>query len=124
MSRTWFAALCILCGPVLGVWADSPKAADKGKTDPPGVPVTAVLTSAKPSYSLDLGDKTAEEYRKKIEAGDYPPAPVVDLSLELRNIGDKDIQIRMGGTTTIIDLDLQGPAALTVPLKGASPTSW
>jgi hypothetical protein len=117
MRVTRWAAPCILLAPVLCIGADSPKPADKGKTDPPGVPVEAVLTSRKPSYQLDLGDKTADDYRKMIEAGDYPPPPAVDLSLELRNTGGQAVQIRMGGTTNVIDLDLQGPGALTAELK-------
>jgi hypothetical protein len=107
-----------LAVPVLQAWADAPKAADRGKSDPPGAAVEAVLTSKKASYPLDLGGKTAEEVRKMIDSGDYPPPPTVDLALELKNTGDKDVQIRMGGTTTIIDLDLQGPGAVTVPIKG------
>ena len=42
----------------------------------------------------------------------------MDLSLELKNTSNSAIQIRMGGTTNVIDLDLQGPDALTVELKG------
>jgi len=103
-------ALCFLAG--------DPKPADNGKTDPPGVPLAALLTSKPASYLLDLGDKTADQVRKQIEAGDYPTPPAVDLILELRNAGDKDLLIRMGGTTTIIDLDLKGPAAVTVTFKG------
>jgi hypothetical protein len=110
MRLSLCVALCFLAGDA--------KPTDKGKTDPPGVPLAALLTSKPASYSLDLGGKTADEVRKQIEAGDYPAPPTVDLSLELRNTGDKDIRIRMGGTTTIIDLDLQGPAALTVTFKG------
>ena len=98
--------------------AGDPTTTDKGKTDPPGVPLAALLTSKPASYTLDLGGKTADEVRKQIEAGDYPPPPTVDLSLELRNTGDKDLLIRMGGTTTIIDLDLKGPAAVITALKG------
>ena len=118
MQSPLLALLCVLAVPVFCAGADSPKPADKGKTDPPGVPLEAVLTTKKASYPLDLGGKTADEVRKMIDSGDYPAAPTVDLTLELKNTGDKDLQIRMGGTTTIIDLDLQGPGALTVPLKG------
>jgi hypothetical protein len=116
--QTMCLAMCALAGAVLWAWADDPKAADKGKTDPPGVTLAVVLTSKQASYTLDFGDKTAEEYRKSIDAGNYPPAPLVDLSLELRNTGSKDLQVRMGGTTNVIDFDLQGPDALSVELKG------
>lgn len=118
MRKTWFAALWVLCGPALLGWADEAKPADKGKTDPPGVALEAVLTSKKASYQLDLGGLSADDVRKMIEAGQYPPPPAVDLSLEIRNTGGKDLQVRMGGTTNTIDLDLKGPDALTVELKG------
>ncbi len=118
MRTKLLAAACVWAGLAVAAGADDPKAAAGGKTDPPGVPIEAVLTSKQASYTLDLGGKTADEVRKDIEAGRYPPAPTVDLSLELRNTGDKDLRIRMNGTTNVIDLDLRGPAALSVPLKG------
>ena len=115
MRKAWFAPLCVLCGSAL---ADEPKPADKGKTDPPGAALEAVLTSKRATYQLDLGGLSPDDFRKMIDAGQYAPAPPVDLSLEIRNTGGKDVQIRMGGTTNVIDLDLQGPDALTVELKG------
>ena len=63
MRRAWFAVLSVLCGSALAGWADAPKPTDKGKTDPPGVPVEALLSSKQASYPLDLGDKTADDYR-------------------------------------------------------------
>ena len=112
------AALLLLTVLAVASGADDPKLADKGKTDPPGAPLEAVLTSKAASYQLDLGGMTADEVRKAIDAGVYPPPPAVDLSLELRNTGDKDVQIRMNGTTNVIDLDLKGPGAVSVALKG------
>ena len=118
MRSRLLSTLFVLACSALSALADDPKPADKGKTDPPDVPLEAVLASKSASYTLDLGGKTADEVRKRIEAGDYPPAPTVDLSLELRNTGDRDVRIRLNGTTTVIDLDLQGPDAVSVPLKG------
>lgn len=121
MRTRSLAAVCVAAGLALVAWGDDPAPAAKGKTDPSGVPIEAVLTSKQASYTLDLGGKTADEVRKDIEALErppYPPAPTVDLSLELRNTGDKDVLIRMNGTTNVIDLDLKGPDALSVLLKG------
>lgn len=118
MRKAWFAVMCVLCGGALLAAADESKPAEKGKTDPPGVPLEAVLTSRQASYPLDLGGMTADDVSKMIDAGRYPPPPAVDLSLEIRNTGGKDIQVRMGGTTNTIDLDLQGPGAVTAELKG------
>ncbi|HVS37922.1 MAG TPA: hypothetical protein VMS17_20350 [Gemmataceae bacterium] len=114
--RTTWAILFLFLIP-LACAADEPKP-DKGKTDPPGVPLQATLTSNQASYELNLGGKTADDVRKMIDAGAYPDAPAVDLSLELKNISNSPLQIRMGGTTNVIDLDLQGPDALSVELKG------
>jgi hypothetical protein len=102
--------------------ADDPaKDKDKGKTDTPGAPIEAVLTAKKATYTLDLGGKSAAEFKKAIEGGDatgdYPEAPAVDLVLELRNTGDKEIQAKVGGTMNVIDLDLQGPGAVSAQLK-------
>ncbi len=106
--------LCVLLAAALGARADDPKP-DKAKTDPPGVSILATLTSDAACYDLPDG---ADGYRKRIEAGDYPAAPAVNLSLELKNTSNNKIDIRMGGTTNVIDLDLRGPDALSVELKG------
>jgi hypothetical protein len=102
--------------------ADDPaKDKDKGKTDPPGAPIEAVLKAKKATYTLELGGKSAAEFKKAVEGGDatgeYPEAPAVDLVLELRNTGDKDVQVKVGGTMNVIDLDLQGPGAVSAQLK-------
>ena len=94
----------------------------KGKSDPPGVPVEARLEAKTANYTLDLGGKTGKEFRERAQGGEttrtYPPAPQVDLVLHLRNTSDKPIDIRIGGTTTWVVLDLAGPGAVNVPLKG------
>jgi len=38
--------------------------------------------------------------------------------LELVNKSDKDVKIKVGGTTTVISLELKGKGAVSVPLKG------
>jgi hypothetical protein len=123
MNRTKtvpLAALALGVLAVLAVAADEQKK-DQGKTDPAGVPLEATLVTRQATYTLDLGGRTAEEFRKAIQAGDdtgrYPPPPRVDLVLELRNTGDKDVQIQMGGTRNLVTLDLQGKGAVSVKLK-------
>jgi hypothetical protein len=94
----------------------------QGKSDPAGVPVEAKLLAKKSTYPLDLGGKTADEFRQAIKdaatAGRYPPAPVVDLVLELRNTGDKELQIWVSGDPVRLMLDLKGKGALNETLKG------
>jgi hypothetical protein len=118
-QRSCLAVLALFLG-VSVVASDETK--DRGKSDPPGVPVEARLEARQGSYTLDLGGKTGEEFRKQVRAGDttraYPPAAQVDLMLHLRNNSEKPVDLRIGGTTTVVLLDLVGTGALSVPLKG------
>ncbi len=61
---------------------------DEAKSDPPGAHVEAKLVAKKATYPLDLGGKSAEEFKKAIAAaaatGDYPDPPQVDLVLAQR----------------------------------------
>jgi hypothetical protein len=97
------------------------------KSDPPGVPVEAKLVARKNAYPLDLGGKTAAEFRQAIKdaekTGRYPPAPGVDLILELRNTGDKEVQIWTSGDPVRLMLNLQGKGALNEALKGIAFTT-
>jgi RNA polymerase sigma factor (sigma-70 family) len=95
----------------------------KAKTEPAGVPLEARLVVKKRTYTLDLGGKTAEQVRdqiKKAESADgMPPAPEVDLVFQIKNTGRKDLQLWTGGDGPRLDLELKGPAALSVDAKKA-----
>jgi hypothetical protein len=90
----------------------------RGKTDPPGVSLEARLVAKKATYTLDLGGKTAEEFRKLVKTGRYLAAPQVDLVLEFRNTGGKEIKFLVGGTNPDIPLllELRGAGAVNVTL--------
>jgi hypothetical protein len=94
----------------------------KAKSTPPGAPVEARLIANKNSYTLDRGGLSAEEYRKQVRngatGGPGLPAPKVDLTLELVNTSDKEVEIRVGGTVNVIKLDLKGPGAEVIEFKG------
>jgi len=68
-------------------------------------------------YSLDLGKKTAAEFRQAIEAvkAPVPEPPQVNLSLELRNATDRQLKIHVGGEGSELKLDLVGPGVVTAP---------
>ena len=87
---------------------DAPKAAD--------LPVKAKLVAKKTTYTLDLGGKTADEFRKLIKdaekGGRLPPAPAVDMSLEITNTSDKEIQIWSKGDPVQLELMLTGAGAV------------
>jgi hypothetical protein len=97
------------------------KPSDKAKSEPPGAVVEAKLVAKKDTYPLDLGGKTAEDYRKQLKeaenGGPNPPAPKLDLVLEFTNTSDKEVQIQLGGTRNVITLDLKGPGAETIVMK-------
>jgi hypothetical protein len=90
----------------------------QSKTDPPGVPLEARLIAKKDTYVLDLGGKTPQEFRKLLK-GLKVPAPAVDLELEFRNSGDKDLTFLVGGFAPDIPLllKLEGPGAVNVALR-------
>jgi hypothetical protein len=115
MLRCAFFGLLVLLAPA------PEKPSDKAKSEPPGAVVEAKLVAKKDTYPLDLGGKTAEEFRKLLKdaetAGPNPPAPKVDLILEFTNTSDKDVQIQLGGTRNVITLDLKGPGADTIVMK-------
>src|SRR5262245_10231679 len=75
---------------------------EAGMTDPKGVPLELRLVAKKTKYPLDLGGKTAKEFKKQLEeakktGNQLPEPPAVDFTLELKNTGDKDIQIQVEG---------------------------
>jgi len=119
MKRHTFWGLVVVLVPAVAAGAGKPE--EKAKSDPPGAPVTAKLVAKTDRYPLDLGGKSAAEFRKQLQdaeaTGAYPMPPKVDLVLELTNTSDKEVQIRFGGTQNVITLDLKGPGAETVAKK-------
>jgi RNA polymerase sigma factor (sigma-70 family) len=95
------------------------KGAAKGKTEPPGVPLEARLVAKKRTYTLHLGGKTPEEFRKLVHTGHSPAAPEVDLVLEFRNTGGKEIKFLVGGSNPDVPLLLQlhGHGAVNATLR-------
>jgi hypothetical protein len=118
IAATLFALLLLSARPM---GAAEPKGVRK--TDPPGAPLELRLTSKRASYPLDLGGKTAEEFRKQLKdaekSGKLPPPPAVKLVLDLRNTGDKDVQVQIGGDNSDLLLHLKGPGAVSVDAKRA-----
>src|SRR5262245_10202401 len=96
--------LAVLMGAGIGLFSPQPQAIGvpvpdaepmkKGRTEPPGVALEARLLVKKDTYVLDLGGKTAEEFRQVLKQvrsiSQYPPVPALDLELELRNTSDKE----------------------------------
>jgi hypothetical protein len=110
----WFLkTIVVLAGACFAIGALQPVGAQKeqSQTDPPGALLEARLVVKKDQYTLDLGGKTADDYKRLLKPfPPPPPAPKVDLVLELRNTGDKEIRIWVGN----LELELKGPGAVTV----------
>jgi hypothetical protein len=129
--RKWcsrcFVFVALLAFPALA-FADEAKPKESGKTDPAGVPLELRLVAKKASYPLDLGGKTAAEFRKELDdaqkTGRYPPPPAVDLSLELRNTGTKDLMLQVQGDANVLTLQLEGPGAMSVAPRRAFTTDF
>ena len=106
----WTAAF--VCG------AEKKLAGPKGHTDPKGVSLELRLVAKQAKYKLDLGGKSSKEFTKQLaeakKTGRYPEPPGVDLTLELRNTGTKDLQIHVQGDQNSIGLVLKGPGAVSV----------
>ncbi len=116
MIRNFFWSLSLAAAAAAPATAEKPK--ETAKSDPPGAAVEARLVSAKDTYTLDLGGLSAEDYRKQLKqaekGGANPPIPKVELTLELVNTSDKDVQVRYGGTANVYMLDLKGDGAVSV----------
>jgi RNA polymerase sigma factor (sigma-70 family) len=97
--------------------AEQAQAEAKGSTEPAGVPLEARLIAKKDTYVLDLGGKTPQEFRKLFKDS-FPPTPVVDLELEFRNSGVKNLTLLVGGFNPDIPLllKLDGPGAVNLVL--------
>src|SRR5262249_1190567 len=91
---------------------------DPGKTEPAGAPLEARLVAKTDTYGLGRGGQSAEEYAKQgrdaAKRGAPLPTPRVELALELRNTGEKEIKILVGGDGSDVMLELQGPGAVSV----------
>lgn len=93
---------------------------EKAKTtDPLNVPLELKLVAKKGSYTLDLGGKTEQEYRKLLTTTTPPPAPAVDLELVFRNSGEKEVKFLVGGDNPDMPLllKLDGAGAVNIDLK-------
>ncbi len=77
------------------------------------------MTGKTTRYALELNGHSADELKRSIEvaakAGKRPPAaPVVDLSVEIKNTSDKPVTIWVSGDPVVLALTLKGKGALNV----------
>jgi hypothetical protein len=70
-------------------------------------------------YVLDRGGKSKEEYEKYLQGGGKglfkaPPAPKVDLKLQIINTGKDAVGVFLGGDPNVVTLELKGPGVVEV----------
>jgi len=99
----------------------TPVAEDKTPDARPTDPVTIKLVARQTTYKLDLGGKTGKEFQAYLKdvqdgkvRGRIPPAPAVDLVLEIVNNTDKEVKVWTGGDPVQIHLELKGPGAVSI----------
>jgi hypothetical protein len=108
----------VLTVPVLSA-DDKGKEPPKAGTDPAGAPLELKVVAKTTDYKLDLGGKSAEEFSKAVmdaeRGGKLPTPPAVELTLELKNTGEKDVEVwAVGGDPVVLSLTLEGPGAVNV----------
>jgi len=115
-----FLLAIFMCLAVLAAsgHAQDKKDKPKPKTEPDGVPLELKIVAKKTTYKLDLVGKTTDDFVKLLKegekGGDLPAAPAVEMTLELKNTGAKDVEVWIAGDPVQIGLDLQGQGAVSV----------
>ena len=86
-------------------------------------PLQLRIVAGKDAYTLDLGGKTGEEFRKLLEKINTPPlkfspklpdGPKVDLTLEIVNTSAKAVTVWQNGNALGLRLHLRGPGAVSM----------
>jgi hypothetical protein len=108
-------------GTVALLGVDTLPRTDKSEAAPkqPASPVEATLVSRKPTYTLDLGGFTAQDFARQVGGNPQPPGPAVDLVLTIRNVSDHKVQIHPP-TNDRYSLYLIGKGAINYPWQVVS----
>jgi len=81
------------------------------------LPVTAKLVAKETKYKIDLGGRSADEFKKALpdqeKSGKTPTPPAVDMVLEITNTSDKEVKIWEKGDPVFVALKLEGPGAVS-----------
>jgi hypothetical protein len=83
--------------------------------EPADAPLEVELLAQRKTYRLDLQGDTPTEASNRIQFGDRPDPPEVDLILQVRNRGKVPIRVKELGPRGLI-LHLAGPGAINVLL--------
>jgi hypothetical protein len=81
-------------------------------------PLELRLVVKETKHKLDLGGKTAEEFRKILkDARERPDAPKVAWTVEIVNSSKDEQTIYVAGDVTLLTLGLNGKGAESVPMQ-------
>ena len=120
MGRTiGILTMALVATAVGAALADDKKDAPKPQADPEGTPLELTITGKTTKATLDTGGLSGADYKKKIEdavkaGGKVPPAPAVELAVEIKNTSDKPVQVWAKGDPVVLTLELKGKGAVNV----------
>jgi RNA polymerase sigma-70 factor (ECF subfamily) len=90
--------------------------ADKGSTNPAGLPLELKLIAKRDTYTLDLGGKSAKDFAELLKVAPFatqPKPPTVELEAELRNTGNAAIEFALPAHDRAwSSFQLKGPGAI------------
>jgi hypothetical protein len=85
-------------------------------------PVTLKLVAKETKIPWNVGGLSPADLKKQLEDEKAsPPAPAVDLVLQITNPGKEDVTIYMGGTANVYTFELKGPGAVARANRGPMP---
>jgi hypothetical protein len=101
-----------LTGLALGLIGHA-AAGEPEKSDPSLPRGLEVRLVAKQTTYTNIQDPKAlpKEGKDQLKQSDYPPAPSVDLTLEIRNVSERELHLMVGGREHTLHLELNGPGA-------------
>lgn len=98
---------------------------DKPKADPESTPLELTISGKTTKFTLETGGMSVADYKKMVEAATkakgfakLPPAPVVELTVEVKNTSDKPVKVWATGDPVILTLELKGKGAVNANYHG------
>jgi hypothetical protein len=132
--------VAVLAAFVLFFTAAPARSEEQAYQPPPDSALELRLLARKDTYALDLHGKSPQQFRKLLDEiaadarkgkprDDVPPAPAVEVVLDIRNTSDHEVEIWLGGDDTSLTLELKGSGAastsyvvyVTADLRGSRP---
>ena len=113
--KRWILPLALFAAAGLARAED--KKPDAPKPDPEATPLELKLTGKTTKFpapaDADALKKQVQAAQKAKFGGKLPPAPAVDLTLEIKNTSDKPVTVWTTGDPVVLTLMLKGQGAGT-----------